>query len=152
MRYANLRDKKGGFAQAQKREEQAMFRCYYQAVPLAKMDGHRNNLELVRENLIEGDNDLTVHVFENFLNVCFELQVPGLIRLLDTIKMSPIHPGKGNGYRIPSKHKDLIGYTRARSVRQKWRAKLRATYGGEEVTGADKIEQMKLRLVQGGVA
>ncbi len=145
MRYARK------FAQAQKREEDVIFECYYEAICVAKMDGQRENLRLVRENLIEGDNDLTVKVWENFLQVCYELNVD-LDRLIDTVKMHPSDFGKGNGYRIPSKNVNLFEHLKKRQRRNNWRADFRKKY---ERTGAyeiiQKLRQPKLHVVDGGI-
>ena len=135
-----------GFAQALKREEHAMFDCYYEALALARMDAQRRNLEYVRMNLIEGTNDLTIGVFENFLNVCAELGCPSALHLVETIKIHPVHPGKGHGYKIPSKETDPIGHATARAKRNSWRANFRLVH---EQSGS----QMKprLRVIDGGV-
>jgi hypothetical protein len=132
-----------GFAQAQKREEKAIFDCYYESLKNATMDGQRDNLEYVRINLIEGTNDLTIKVFENFLNVCVELNCSSASHLLEVLTFHPVHKGKGHGYKIPSKTKDPIGHAMARSSRNEWRMQFRMVH---EQSGS----QMKpvLRIVR----
>ena len=145
MRYARK------FAQAQKREERLIFDCYYQAIRLAKMDGQLENLRLVRENLIEGDNDLTVKVWENFVQVCYELRID-LDPLIDGVKLHPFDTGKGNGYRIPSKKVDLFGHLKKRQRRNTWRANWRREFEGDQ--SYKIIQQMRhqeLRLVEVGI-
>jgi hypothetical protein len=143
-----------GHAQAQKREEREMFRCYYEAIEHVRMDSHRTNLNLVRENLIYGPNDLTIKVFENFLNVCGEMCVD-VLPLIDVLKFHPIHPGKGNGYKIPSQKKYPIEHAKARAIRTNWRREFRIEF---ETAGIDilihediQTRMSKLRVINGGV-
>ncbi len=145
MRYARK------FAQAQKREEEVIFKCYYLAAQVAKMDGHKKNLQLVRKNLIEGNNDLTIKVWEHFLNVCAELDVD-LDPIFDVVKLHPTDLGKGNGYRIPSKTVDLLAHTKKRLRRKHWREDFRRRY--EQDQSYKIIQQMRhpeLRLVEVGI-
>lgn len=144
-----------GFAQAQKREEREMFRCYYEAIEKARMDSHRKNLEMVRENLIHGPNDLRVKVFENFLNVCVELTHVEILPLLDIVKFHPAHAGKGHGYKIPSKTKDPIGHAKARAIRTEWRKEFRIEFetDGIGISNNEDVQtrMSKLRVINGGV-
>lgn len=142
MRYARK------FAQAQKREEKAIFQCYFEAVGKAKMDGHKRNLGLVQKNMIEGNNDLTIKVWEHFLNVCDELDV-NLDPIFNIVKLHPQDLGKGNGYRIPSKETDLLGYTKKRQRRRQWREEFRKHYQSDR-TGdiIKKLRFPELRLVK----
>jgi hypothetical protein len=145
MRYARK------FAQAQKREEAVIFQCYYRANRVAKMDGHKKNLQLVRKNLIEGDNDLTVKVWEYFLNVCVELDVD-LNPIFDTVKLHPTDLGKGNGYRIPSKKVDLLGHTKRRQRRKQWREEFRRRFETDQTSNIiQKLRHPELRLVESGI-
>lgn len=146
MRYA------GNYAKAQKREERAIFECYYKANAVARMDGHLKNLRLVRENLIEGDNDLTVSVWKNFVNTCQELRID-MDHMSNVVKI-PEDPGKGNGYRIPSKEKDLMGHIRKKQHRLRWREQFRREF--EELYGNPSFEPVpqerpQLHVVKSGV-
>jgi len=141
----------GRYAQAQKREERAIFQCYFRAINEAHKDSHRENLRLVRENMIEGDNDLTIDVWKNFLNVCEELRID-VAPITDIVKINKEHPGKGNGYRIPRKEKDQIGYLKKLQRRREWRELFRNEFGFENSVVLNKLhERPQLRVVQSRV-
>ena len=145
-----------GFAQAQKREEHEMFRCYYEAIDKAHMDGHRKNLAMVGENLIYGSNDLRIKVFENFLNVCVEMTHVEILPLLDIIKFHPVHAGKGHGYKIPSKIKHPLGHAKARAIRTKWRKQFRIEFETDGIDFPNRenvhTRMSQLRVINGGVS
>ena len=133
------------YAQAQKREERGIFNCYYQAIRVAHMDGHRKTLQLVRENMIEGDNDLTIDVWNNFLNVCKELRVDTR-PITDVVRIHPSDPGKGNGYRIPRKEVDMVGHVKMIERRREWRKRFRCHFEAAEIL--QELSRPKLRLVE----
>lgn len=141
MRYAR------NYAQAQKKEEESIFKCYYRAHRLAKMDGHKKNLELVRENLIDGENDLTIKVWENFLNVCVELDID-MDPMFEAISTHPTDMGKGNGYRIPSKDVNIIEHMKKRQRRIRWRETYRRKYENDQSSNImQKLQRPVLRAV-----
>ncbi len=113
-----------------KREERAIFECYYEALKIARMDGHRRNLELVREFLIDGDGTLTVKVFDYFLNTIAQLGID-VTPMERSLKEHPNDPGKGACYRIPNKKKDRMGHTKAMATRRRWRDGFKELFGSE---------------------
>ena len=137
-----------------KKEERAIFKCYYEARSKARMQSHVRNLDFVRDNLIEGNRDLTKSVWNVFLDTLVELEcdIDWLVRV---IKIHPEHPGKGNSYKIPSKDKDRLGHIKQMNARKNWRAGFRAMYApmyGFEVPSRLADERVaRLSVIEGGV-
>ena len=133
-----------GFVYFTKKEERIVFACYYEALIRAKMDGARRNLEFVRANFIDGMGVLKEDVWENFLNVCCQLNVPSFTILCDVIAEHPI-PGKGACYRIPSEKSNRMAHLKALAKRRTWRDQYNSVYTGEQGI----LEYMRLRLAEG---
>ena len=152
MRQAN------GYVYFTKKEERAVFRCYFEAIGKARFDGQRKNLDYVRRYLIEGVGTLTVEVWENFTEVLIQLGCD-VNELCDILKEHPSDPGKGACYRIPNKSKDAAGHMKAMAKRRQWRNHFIEYFemcGTGPKMSLDELRvhanRIKLRVIDGGVS
>ena len=109
-------------AKLQKSEELDVFGLYYEAIEIATLQSHLTNLSLIRKHFIDGNNDMTVKVWDNFLHVLYELKIR-----MPNVAVNSIDPGKGNCYYIPrdlpkNSLLRLTKLTHRREWRQKWKA------------------------------
>lgn len=103
------------------REERSVFDRWFQAIAIAVLPSHLTTLEYVRSIMIDGMNDLTLAVWDNFLVTLAELRLDP-----PEVEIDSHDPGKGGCYHIPpNRPKSKIKHFERLANRRRFRDEIR---------------------------